>query len=164
MGLGAKNPVNSTRTLAELASSGLDAGDLEMTMIGMIRAAVVLAALSVVTPALADGDAAAGEKVFAKCKICHQVGETAKNMIGPVLNGVVGRKSASFGGFTYSPAYKKAGEEGMVMDEATIAKWVHGPKDFVPGNKMAFAGLTSDDDIANVIAYLKQFGADGKKQ
>lgn len=130
--------------------------------LSLLTSAVFLA-VSVV-PALADGDPAAGEKVFTKCKICHQVGEGAKNMVGPVLNGVVGRKSASFPGFAYSPAYKKAADEGMVQDEATIAKWVRGPAKFVPGNKMAFAGLATDQEAQDVIAYLKQFDADGKKK
>jgi cytochrome c len=126
-------------------------------------ASALLLALSA-APAFADGDPAAGEKVFAKCKICHQIGEGAKNMVGPVLNGVVGRKSASYPGFAYSPAYKKAGEDGMVQDEETIAKWVRGPAKFVPGNKMAFAGLTSDQEAQDVIAFLKQYDADGKKK
>jgi cytochrome c2 len=127
----------------------------------LIASAVLL---SLTAPALADGDPATGEKIFAKCKICHQIGETAKNMVGPVLNGVVGRKSASFPGFAYSAAYKKAGEEGMVQDEATIAKWVMGPSKFVPGNKMAFAGLANDQEAQDVIAFLKQFDETGKKK
>jgi cytochrome c len=105
-------------------------------------------------------DAAAGEKVFAKCKICHQIGEGAKNMVGPVLNGVVGRKAGSYPDYHYSDANKSS---GITWDEATLKEYLRDPKAKVPGTKMVFPGLKSDDDIANVIAYLKQFGPDGKK-
>jgi cytochrome c len=105
-------------------------------------------------------DAAAGEKVFMKCKICHQIGETAKNMVGPVLNGVVGRKAGSYPGYHYSDANEKS---GITWDEAELKKYLKDPKGVVPGTKMVFPGLQSDDDVANVIAYLKQFGPDGKK-
>jgi cytochrome c len=105
-------------------------------------------------------DAAAGEKVFAKCKICHQIGEGAKNMVGPVLNGVVGRKAGTYEGYHYSDANKNS---GIAWDEATLKEYLTDPKAKVPGTKMVFPGLKSDDDIANVIAYLKQFGPDGKK-
>ena len=105
-------------------------------------------------------DAAAGEKVFAKCKICHQIGEGAKNMVGPVLNGVVGRQLGSYPDYHYSDANK---DSGITWDEATLKEYLRDPKAKVPGTKMVFPGLKSDDDIANVIAYLKQFGPDGKK-
>ena len=105
-------------------------------------------------------DAAAGEKVFMKCKICHQIGETAKNMVGPVLNGVVGRKAGTYADYHYSDANKNS---GITWDEATLKEYLSDPKAKVPGTKMVFPGLKSDDDIANGIAYLKQFGPDGKK-
>jgi cytochrome c len=131
-----------------------------------LSASVLVALVLAAAPARAEetGDPAAGEKVFAKCKICHQIGEGAKNMVGPVLNGVIGRKSATYPGFAYSPAYKKAGEAGMIQDHETITRWLKGPSKFVPGNKMAFAGLPADKDIADVLAYIAQFGPDGKKQ
>jgi cytochrome c len=105
-------------------------------------------------------DAAAGEKVFLKCKICHQIGEGAKNMVGPVLNAVVGRKAGSYPDYHYSDANKGS---GITWDEATLKEYLRDPKAKVPGTKMVFPGLKADDDIANVIAYLKQFGPDGKK-
>jgi cytochrome c len=110
--------------------------------------------------AAAAQDPAAGEKVFAKCKICHQVGETAKNFVGPVLNGVVGRPAGTYPGYNYSEANKTS---GLTWDEATLKVYLKNPKEKLPGTKMVFPGLPSDDDIANVIAYLKQFGPDGKK-
>jgi cytochrome c len=105
-------------------------------------------------------DAALGEKVFAKCKICHQIGEGAKNAVGPVLNGVVGRKAGTYPDYSYSDANKNS---GLTWDEATLKEYLKDPRGKVPGTKMIFPGLPKDEDIANVIAYLKQFGADGKK-
>ena len=118
------------------------------------------AALVASIGAAAAQDAAAGEKVFTKCKVCHQIGESAKNMVGPVLNGVVGRPAGTYPGYHYSDANKNS---GITWDEATLKEYLKNPKAKVPGTKMVFPGLASDDDIANVIAYLKQFGPDGKK-
>jgi cytochrome c len=118
------------------------------------------AALIVSMGAAAAQDAAAGEKVFAKCKVCHQIGESAKNLVGPVLNGVVGRKAGTYPDYHYSDANKNS---GLTWDEATLKEYLKDPKAKVPGTKMVFPGLKSDDDTANVIAYLKQFGPDGKK-
>lgn len=118
------------------------------------------AAIMASVGAAAAQDAAAGEKVFLKCKICHQVGEGAKNMVGPVLNGVVGRKAGSYPDYHYSDANKNS---GLTWDEAELKKYLKDPKGVVPGTKMVFPGLTSDQDADNVIAYLKQFGPDGKK-
>lgn len=122
--------------------------------IRMIGAAL-LAALS--APAFAEGDAAAGEKVFRKCKSCHAVGEGASNKVGPHLNGIVGAPIADVEGFKYSDAFleKKAG--GFVWDEAALAAYLEKPKEFIAGTKMAFNGLRKDADRANVIAYLKTF-------
>ncbi len=107
------------------------------------------------------GDPAAGEKVFLKCKACHQIGENAKDAVGPVLNGVVGRKAGTYPGYSYSDANKNS---GLTWDEATLKEYLKNPRAKVPGTKMIFAGLTKDADIDDVIAYLKQFGPDGKKQ
>jgi cytochrome c len=118
------------------------------------------AALIASIGAAAAQDAAAGEKVFAKCKICHQIGEGAKNMVGPVLNGVIGRKAGTYSGYHYSDANEKS---GITWDEAELKKYLKDPKGVVPGTKMVFPGLPNEKDIDNVIAYLKQFGPDGKK-
>ncbi len=125
----------------------------------LLRFSIAGAALVACAGAAAQ-DAAAGEKVFAKCKICHQIGENAKNAVGPVLNGVVGRPAGTYPGYHYSDANKNS---GITWNEATLKEYLKDPKAKVPGTKMVFPGLTSDDDIANVIAYLKQLGPDGKK-
>lgn len=105
-------------------------------------------------------DAAAGEKAFAICKACHQVGETAKNSVGPVLNGVIGRKAGTFAGYNYSDANKNS---GLTWDEATFREYIKDPKAKVPGTKMAYAGMKDEQKVSDLLAYLKQFGPDGKK-
>ena len=94
--------------------------------------------------------------MFNKCKACHEA-ESDKNKIGPSLHGVVGRTAGTLESFLakYSQPMKDAGAAGLVWDEANIAEYVKDPKGKVPGNKMAFAGLKKDEDVANVIAYLK---------
>ncbi|SNB75850.1 cytochrome c [Arboricoccus pini] len=119
----------------------------------MIRSIFLAASLTVglVGIAHADGDPAKGEKVFARCKACHNA-DSDQNKIGPHLSGVVGRKAGSVADFDYSDAMKNS---GLTWDEATLTKYLKDPKGVVPNNKMAFTGLKKDDEIANVIAYLK---------
>lgn len=100
------------------------------------------------------GDPVAGEAVFKKCMACHAVGDGARNKVGPVLNGVVGRPAGTFPEFRYSEAMVAAGAGGLVWTPEDLAKYLIAPKEFVPGNKMAFAGLKEQTDIDNVIAYL----------
>ena len=105
-------------------------------------------------------DVAAGEKVFAQCRACHQVGPTAKNAVGPVLNGLFGRKAGAVEGYNYSPANKNS---GIVWDEAIFAEYIKDPKAKVPGTKMIYAGLKDEQRIKDLTAYLKQFDASGQK-
>ena len=124
----------------------------------MFRAASSAAALLLggVLAAHAGGDAALGKKVFNRCMACHEAA-TDRDKVGPHLLGVVGRTAGSAESFLghYSEAMKSAGAAGLVWDEANLTEYLRAPKLKVPGNRMAFAGLASDDDIANVIAYLK---------
>ena len=105
-------------------------------------------------------DPAAGEKVFAQCRACHQVGETAKNAVGPVLNGLFGRPAGSVEGYTYSAANKNS---GITWDEAVFTDYIKNPRAKIPGTKMVYAGLKDEQRIVDLIAYLKQFDATGKK-
>jgi cytochrome c len=132
-----------------------------MKSISMMALAAGVALAALTGSAFAAGDSAAGEKVFAKCKACHQVGEGAKNAIAPELNGVDGRKAASAEGYNYSDAMKGS---GITWDEASFKEFVKNPKAKVPGTKMVFQGLPSDKDADDVWAYLSGFGADGKKK
>ncbi len=110
--------------------------------------------LAGVLVAQADGDAALGKKVFYRCMACHEAA-TDRDKVGPHLLGVVGRTAGSAENFNYSQAMKDAGAAGLVWDETNLAAYLSAPKLKIPGNRMAFPGLTNDDDIANVIAYLK---------
>ncbi|MGX0877171.1 cytochrome c2 [Roseovarius sp. MBR-154] len=101
---------------------------------------------------------AAGEKVFRQCKACHQVGEGAKNRVGPQLNGVMGRPAGAVDGFKYSPALDGMAADGLVWDEDNLAAFLADPRGFMKGTRMAFAGLRSDEDIAAITAYLSTFG------
>lgn len=132
---------------------------MKIKLVGI--AGVALAASTIVASAQEAGDAAAGEKVFARCKICHQIGEGAKNAVGPELNGVVGRKAGMVEGYSYSAANK---DSGIVWTDDKLREYLKNPRGVVPGTKMIFPGLTSEKDLDNVIAYLKQFGPDGKKK
>ena len=112
--------------------------------------AVVVAA-SVAPAAYAAGDPAAGEAVFKKnCAVCHTT-EAGKNKIGPSLNGIVGRHSATIPNFQYSDAMKKADK---TWDENTLEVYLANPRETVPNTKMIFAGLKNDKDRENLIAYL----------
>jgi cytochrome c len=91
---------------------------------------------------------------------CHQIGPNAQNGIAPVLNGVVGRPAGQYPNYSYSSANKNS---GLVWDERTLSAYLRAPAKVVPGTKMIFAGLKNSREISDVIAYLKQFDADGKK-
>jgi cytochrome c len=118
-------------------------------------AALAAAAFS---PASAE-DLDNGKSIFNKCRACHQIGENAKNMVGPVLNGLFGRKAGSIEGFNYSEANKNS---GITWDEATFREYIKNPKAKIPNTKMVFAGISDDADIDDLVAYLKQYGPDGK--
>jgi cytochrome c len=127
-----------------------------------MRGFILVALLAVAGAGEASAqDAAAGEKVFSTCKLCHQIGENAKNAVGPVLNGVIGRKAGTVAGYSYSDANKNS---GITWDEVTFREYIKDPKAKVPGTKMAYAGLKDEQKINDLLAFLKQFDADGKKK
>jgi cytochrome c len=97
-------------------------------------------------------DAAAGEKVFAACRTCHVL-DDGVNRVGPSLYKVVGRKSGSVAGFSYSDANKNS---GVTWDTQTLFTYLKDPKGFMPGTKMAFPGVKDDQARANLVAYLEQ--------
>jgi cytochrome c len=126
----------------------------------MLRVLMAAAALcAAAAPAMA-ADPAAGEKAFAVCKACHKVGEGAKNGVGPTLNGVVGRAAGAVEGYKYSDAMMSS---GLTWDEANLAEYLKDPKAKVPNGKMMFVGVKDDTKLADLIAYLGQFNADGTK-
>ncbi len=124
-----------------------------------LTASAALILLACALPAQAQ-DAAAGEKVFVQCRACHQVGETAKNGVGPLLNGLFGRQSGTIDGYNYSEANKKS---GITWDEVVFAEYIKDPRAKIPGTKMIYAGLKDEKRIQDLIAFLKQYDKAGKK-
>jgi cytochrome c len=116
--------------------------------------------ISGMAPALAQ-DAAAGEKDFLVCRACHQIGPAAKNAVGPVLNGVVGRKAGTYAGFIYSDANK---DSGLVWSPEELDKYLTSPQTVVPHTKMIFPGLKDAQKRKDLIAYLEQYDPDGQKK
>lgn len=112
--------------------------------------------IAAMTPAAAQ-DADDGEQVFRKCRACHQIGDGAKNTVGPQLNDIVGRPAGSVEGYNYSKANREAGAEGLVWTEEKLMEYLENPRQFMPRNKMAFAGLRDEQDRKDVIAFLKKF-------
>jgi len=105
-------------------------------------------------------DAAKGEKDFAVCRACHQIGPTAKNGVGPVLNGIIGRKAGTYPGYKYSEANR---DSGIVWTPEELNTYLADPQKVVPHTKMIYPGLKDSQKRADVIAFLKQYGPDGKK-
>lgn len=100
----------------------------------------------------APGDAAAGKRAFARCASCHQLGPAARGAFGPQLNGIVGRKAGATADFSYSPAMKQS---GIVWTEQKLAAFLKSPSEVVPGNQMRFWGIGDEQQIANLLAYLR---------
>lgn len=118
----------------------------------------VIAATTAASGALAQ-DADAGKTAFNKCKACHDVGEGAKNKVGPELNGLDGRKSGTAAGYSYSDANKNS---GITWDKATFVEYIKDPKAKIPGTKMVFAGIKNEADAKALWAYLRQYDEAGK--
>jgi cytochrome c len=121
---------------------------------------LLCAVLGLGHPASAEAqNADDGKTVFNKCRACHQIGPGAKNLVGPELNGLIGRKAGSVTGFNYSDANKNS---GITWDEATFREYIKNPKAKIPNTKMVFPGLTDDKDISDLLAFLGQYSEDGK--
>jgi len=99
----------------------------------------------------AEGDPAAGERVYRQCQACHVL-DAEQNRVGPHLVGIFGREAGAVDGFNYSP--QMAGS-GIVWDDDTIAAYLADPRGYIPGNRMAFAGLRQEQQILDVIAYMR---------
>jgi cytochrome c len=125
----------------------------------MKRIMVVIAAAAASVSSASAQDVAAGATAFKKCASCHDVGPTAKNKVGPVLNGLDGRKSGSVPGYSYSDANKGS---GITWNEASFLDYIKDPKAKIPNTKMVFAGIKTETEAKNLWAYLKQYDADGK--
>jgi cytochrome c len=127
----------------------------------MIRMLIAFTVLPIVTHAASAQDLAAGATSYKKCVTCHDIGPTAKNKVGPSLNGLDGRKSGTIAGYNYSSANK---ESGIVWSDESFLEYIKDPKAKIPNTKMVFAGIKSETEARNLWAYIKQFGPDGQKK
>jgi len=127
-------------------------------MKSLVIAAVVLAAS---TGATLAQDVEAGESSFKKCLPCHDIGDDARNKVGPVLNGLAGRKSGTVEAFSYSDANKNS---GITWDEATFKDYIKDPRAKIPGTKMIFPGIKNEKEADNLWAYISHFKEDGSKK
>jgi cytochrome c len=126
------------------------------------RARATLIALALAAPALAQtplGDAEAGEKVFSKCRGCHEIGEGAQHRIGPQLNGIFGRRAASQEGFNYSASLERLGNSGLEWHADTLDVYLENPRALASGTRMSFRGLNDPQERADLLAYLRTFSA-----
>ena len=103
-------------------------------------------------------DVAAGEASFRKCAPCHSIGPDAANKVGPLLNGLDGRKSGSVDGFNYSDANKAS---AITWGEAVFKDYIKDPRAKIPGTKMVFAGIKGEKEIGDLWSYVSQFDKDG---
>jgi len=117
------------------------------------RAALAFLILAGPPAARADalqGDPARGQQVYARCQGCHSI---ERNRIGPMHKGLFGRRAGSVPGFDYSAAMRNS---GIVWSEATLDRFLQGPRKMVPGTKMTYAGVPDPQDRADLIDYLRQ--------
>jgi cytochrome c len=129
---------------------------LRLAGMTMASAGAVLLALA---GAATAQDASAGETSFKKCLPCHDIGDGAKNKVGPELNGLDGRKAGTAADYNYSDANKNS---GLTWGEATFKEYIKDPRAKIPGTKMISPGTKNEQEVDNLWAYLKQFGPDGK--
>jgi cytochrome c len=125
---------------------------------GLTLALVAAIAAGTAAPAAADpiGDPVAGAGLFKQqCSACHQIGEGARNRVGPHLNGIFGRRAGSIDGFSYSRSMDRMGKDGLTWTLATLDAYVENPKALVSGTRMAYRGLKDETARRNVLAYLR---------
>jgi cytochrome c len=125
-----------------------------------LAALIALTSSASISGALAQ-DADAGKTSFNKCMACHAIGEGAKNKVGPVMNGLDGRKSGTIEGYSYSDANKNS---GITWSKEQFLDYIKDPKGKIPGTKMVFAGIKNENEANNLWAYISKFDKDGKQK
>jgi cytochrome c len=118
--------------------------------------AVLQAAVAALPAPYNEADYEAGRRVFNQCRSCHTIEAGAPNRIGPNLHGVFGRQAGSYEGFNYSDAVKGA---SFTWDAERLDQWLQAPQTFLPGNRMAFAGVRDETQRRDLIAYIEVAGA-----
>src|SRR5262249_32424181 len=127
----------------------------------MRRATIAALTLAISTGAASAQDVAAGETSFRKCQLCHDVGEGAKNKLGPELDGLNGRKAGGVENFNYSESLKSS---RITWTEETFKEVIKDTRGEIPTTTMLLPGVKDDKELGDLWAYLTQFGTDGKKQ
>ena len=123
-------------------------------LVTLMAGAAAFLATAAQADAMPKGNAKAGAQIFKQCAICHSDAKGAPNKIGPNLWGIVGSRAGTVPGFNFSAAMKKAGQSGLIWNNHELEEYVEHPQKVVPGNKMPFAGLPSEKQAADVVAYL----------
>ncbi len=141
-----------------------------LTIVATLSSVIALSTAASAQVASKGGDEAKGEMVFKQCMTCHRIGPDAKNLVGPVLTGVIGRQSGTAAGFSYSPLNKAAGDNGLVWTDDLVMQYLPDPNAFLKkfltekgktdlatgSTKMAFK-LADEQQRKDVIAYLNKF-------
>ena len=121
--------------------------------------ALLVITAAALPPAALAQDAAAGKTSFNKCLACHAIGEGAKNKVGPVLNGLDGRKSGTVEGYSYSDANKNS---GITWNKDQFLDYIKEPRAKIPGTKMVFVGIKNEKEADDLWAFISQYDKDGK--
>jgi cytochrome c len=127
----------------------------------MLKKLIVTAVLIAASSVAQAQDAQKGKTVFNVCLACHTIGPGAENKIGPELNGLDGRKAGTVPDFDYSDANKSS---GIVWNEETFEDYIKNPAAKVPGTKMIFPGIKSEQQDKDLWAYISQFDSDGNSK
>ena len=125
-------------------------------MRNLLAVGTFLAIAPFATAQAQSGDAEAGRRVFNQCSACHTINQGGANRVGPNLHGVIGRKAGAVEGFRYSANLKQLGENGHVWNEETLRPYLTNPKAVAPQGTMAFPGIRNEQQLNDVIAYVKQ--------
>ncbi len=124
----------------------------------MVRATLIAALLIGAALPAAAQDAEAGQRVFNQCRACHSINEGGRNGVGPNLHGVVGRKAGTSEGFRYSASLREKAEGGLTWNEETLRAYLANPKAVIPAGSMSYPGLRNEQQLNDLLAYLKANG------
>jgi cytochrome c len=127
-------------------------GALHMRCMMMLGAALLLAPMG---GALAQ-NAEAGQQLFNDCRTCHTINRGGRSGIGPNLHGIWNRAAAQRENFRYSPSMREKAAGGLTWNEATLGAYLRNPKEVVPDGSMAFPGLGTEQQISDILAYIRQ--------
>ena len=121
-----------------------------------MRAWVLVAALAALPFGASAQDAEAGARVFNQCRACHTINAGGRNGVGPNLHGVWDRRAATNESFRYSAPMREKATGGLTWNEATLRAYLADPKAVVPGGSMSYPGLRNEQQLNDLIAYLRQ--------